>query len=191
MVNSADPGEYAVLVSLVTPVVLVRLKIFWQFMKDEMMAVLWLRQTGPMRGGQSIMGPLVLAIEILFWFFFICLVFSIIFSLFRYVIWTFCCTGNKAFMEVYQWFHWTSNLQFWEKSQPVPRALNQYCFALQHFSWKPWRQTEYVRGHLWHRYSIAVNQVMKLRSDDFHLITRNHWCSSYLDGNNFLSSKSL
>ena len=23
-------------------------------------------------------------------------------------------------MKVYQWFYWTSDLQFWEKSQPVP-----------------------------------------------------------------------
>jgi len=22
------------------------------------------------------------------------------------------------------------------------------------------RQTEYIRGHLWHRYSVTVNQVM-------------------------------
>ena len=29
-----------------------------------------------------------------------------------YVIWTFCCTGNKAFMKVYKWFYWTSNPQF-------------------------------------------------------------------------------
>ena len=66
------------------------------------------------------------------------LVFSTIFSLFRYVIWTFCCTGNKAFMKVYQWFYWNSNLQFWEKSQPVPGAPLQSCFALQNFSWRPW-----------------------------------------------------
>jgi hypothetical protein len=26
-----------------------------------------------------------------------------------YVIWTFCCTGNKTFIKVY---HWTSNPQF-------------------------------------------------------------------------------
>ena len=29
-----------------------------------------------------------------------------------YVIWTFCCTGNNAFMKDYQWFYWTSNPQF-------------------------------------------------------------------------------
>jgi hypothetical protein len=53
------------------------------------------------------------------------------FSLFRYVIWTFCCTGNKAFMKVYQWFYWTSNPQFWEKSQlRGPKAL-------QHISYMP------------------------------------------------------
>ena len=39
---------------------------------------------------------------------------------YRYVIWTFCCTGNKSIMKVYQWFYWTSNSQFCEKSQPVP-----------------------------------------------------------------------
>jgi hypothetical protein len=47
-------------------------------------------------------------------------VFSTIFSLFLYVIWTFCCTGNKSFMKVYQWFYWTSNSEFCEKSQPIP-----------------------------------------------------------------------
>jgi len=25
---------------------------------------------------------------------------------------------------------------------------------------KCWRRMEHIRGHLWHRYSIAVNQVM-------------------------------
>jgi hypothetical protein len=97
MVNSGDPGEYAVLASLVTPVVLVWLNIFWQFMKDEMEDEIMTTTNG----------------------------------------------------------------------------------------------IRYIHGHLWHRYSIAVNQVMKFRSDDFHLITRNHWCSSFLDDNNFLSSKSL
>ena len=42
-----------------------------------------------------------------------------------------CCTGNKAFMKVYQWFYWTSNPQFWEKSQsvhwPQSRALVLPC----------------------------------------------------------------
>jgi hypothetical protein len=37
-------------------------------------------------------------------------------------------------------------------------------------------QMEHIRGHLWHRYSIAVNQVMvmtiKLWSDDFNLTKR-------------------
>ena len=37
-----------------------------------------------------------------------------------YVFWTFCWTGNKAIMTVYQLFHWTSNPRFWEKSQLVP-----------------------------------------------------------------------
>jgi hypothetical protein len=56
-----------------------------------------------------------------------------------YVIWTLCCTGNKAFMKVYQWFYWTSKPQFWEKSQPVPVAPKQFCSALHHFSWRPYR----------------------------------------------------
>ena len=38
-------------------------------------------------------------------------------------------------------------------------------------------QVEHVRGHLWHRYSIPVNQVMvatvKLSNDDFNLTKRN------------------
>jgi len=57
-----------------------------------------------------------------------------------YVIWTFFCTGNKAFMKIYQWFYWTSNPQFWEKSQPVPGSQEQSCSALLYFSWKPCRR---------------------------------------------------
>ena len=93
-----------------------------------------------MRGGFSRYispGPLALAINILFWFFSYFLVFSTIFSIFRYVIWKFCCTGNKAFMKVYQWFYWNSNLQFREKSQPIPGALKHSFSALQNFSWRP------------------------------------------------------
>ena len=48
-----------------------------------------------------------------------------------YDIWTFCCTGNKAFMKVYQWFYWTSNPQCWGKSQSVyggPKAV-LFCLA--------------------------------------------------------------
>jgi len=41
------------------------------------------------------------------------------------------------FMKVYQWFYWNSNLQFWEKSQPVPGAPKQSCSVLQNFSWRP------------------------------------------------------
>ena len=29
-----------------------------------------------------------------------------------YVIWTFCCTANKAYVEINQWFYWISNPQF-------------------------------------------------------------------------------
>ena len=40
------------------------------------------------------------------------------------------------------------------------------------------------RGHLWHRYSVAVNQVMvvivKLSSDDFNLTNRNPWFRNFL-----------
>ena len=43
--------------------------------------------------------------------------------------------------------------------------------------WGKDRQVEHIRCHLWHRYSIAVNQVMmatvKFRSDDFNLTKRN------------------
>ena len=86
---------------------------------------------GPMRGGgrsagTSVCGPLALAIDILFWFFHI-------FSVFRYVIWKFCCTGNKAFMKVCQWFYWTSNPQFWEKSRPVPGGPKAVLFRLTIF----------------------------------------------------------
>ena len=30
-------------------------------------------------------------------------------------------------MKVYQWFNWTSNPQFWEKSQPVSGTTKQSC----------------------------------------------------------------
>jgi hypothetical protein len=42
------------------------------------------------------------------------------------------------------------------------------------------RQVEHIRGHLWHIYSIAVNQVMvatvECRSDDFNLTKKNPIC---------------
>jgi len=47
-----------------------------------------------------------------------------------YVSWTFCCPRNKAIMNAYQWFYWTLNSQFWEKSQHVPGAPKQSCSAL-------------------------------------------------------------
>jgi len=43
------------------------------------------------------------------------------------------------------------------------------------------RQVEHTRGHLWHIYSITINQVMvataNFRSDDFNLTKRNPWFS--------------
>jgi hypothetical protein len=46
------------------------------------------------------------------------------------------------------------------------------------------RQVEHNRGHLWHIYFIAVNQVMvatvNFRNDDFNLTKRNPWFSSFL-----------
>jgi hypothetical protein len=40
------------------------------------------------------------------------------------------------------------------------------------------RQVEHIRGHLWHSYSIAVNQVMVVTvifpNDDFNFITRKY-----------------
>ena len=51
--------------------------------------------------------------------------------------WTFCCTGNEAFIKVYQWFYWTSNPKFWKKSQPIPGAAKQSCSTLHHFTWRP------------------------------------------------------
>jgi hypothetical protein len=32
-------------------------------------------------------------------------------------------------MKVYQWFYWTSNPQFWEKSQPVRGAQKEYMYT--------------------------------------------------------------
>jgi hypothetical protein len=50
------------------------------------------------------------------------------------------------------------------------------------------RQVEDIRGHLWHRYSIAINQVME--ADDFNLTNRNLWFSRFLVCSNPLSRKS-
>ena len=55
-----------------------------------------------------------------------------------YKVYAICCTGNKAFLKVYWWFYWTSNPQFWERSQSVPGAPKQSCSALHNFSWRPW-----------------------------------------------------
>ena len=45
---------------------------------------------------------------------------------------------------------------------------------------RAWLQTEHIRGHLWHRYSVMVNQVMvatlKLMTN---LTTVNPWFSSF------------
>jgi hypothetical protein len=53
------------------------------------------------------------------------------------------------------------------------------------------RQVEHIRGQLWHRYPIAVKQVMEnFRSDDFNITKRNPWFSSFLVSSNPLSRKS-
>jgi hypothetical protein len=54
------------------------------------------------------------------------------------------------------------------------------------------RQVEHIRDHLWHRYSITVNQVMvsTVKSDDFNLTKRNPWFSSFLVSSSPLSRKS-
>ena len=41
--------------------------------------------------------------------------------------WTFCCTGNKAFTKVYQWFYWTSNPQF--SAYPWGHKAVLFCLA--------------------------------------------------------------
>jgi len=54
---------------------------------------------------ESLKGPIALAIDVVFRFFHF---FQIMFvaALYKvYVIWTFCCTGNKASIKVYQWFY--------------------------------------------------------------------------------------
>jgi len=52
-------------------------------------------------------------------------------------------------------------------------------------------QVEHICGHLWHRYSITINQVMvatvKFRSFDFNFTKMNPCFSSFLVGNNPLS----
>jgi hypothetical protein len=56
------------------------------------------------------------------------------------------------------------------------------------------RQVEHIRGHLWHRYSITVNQFMvatvNFQSDDFNFTQRNPWFSSFLVSSIPLSMKS-
>jgi len=55
-------------------------------------------------------------------------------------------------------------------------------------------QVEYIRGHLWHRYCIAFNQIMvatvKFRSDDFNFTNGNPWFSIFPVSSNPLSRKS-
>ena len=48
---------------------------------------------------------------------------------------------KNAFIKVYQWFYWTLNSQFWEKSQSVPGAPKPSCSVLQDFSWRPCPRT--------------------------------------------------
>jgi hypothetical protein len=58
--------------------------------------------------------------------------------------WKFTCTSRFWLLiithmkKAYQWFYWTSNPQFWEKSQSVHGAQKQSCSALQNFIWSPW-----------------------------------------------------
>ena len=50
------------------------------------------------------------------------------------------------------------------------------------------QQVENIHGHLWHRYSITVNQGMvstrKFQGDDFNLTKRNPWFSIFLASSN-------
>jgi hypothetical protein len=54
-------------------------------------------------------------------------------------------------------------------------------------------QVEYIRDHLWLRYSITVNQIMvatvSFRSNDFNLTKMNPWLSSFLVSSNILLRK--
>jgi hypothetical protein len=57
------------------------------------------------------------------------------------------------------------------------------------------RQVEHIRGHLWHRYSVTVNQVMMATVkhqewDDFNLTNKKSWLSSFLVSSSPLSRKS-
>ena len=46
---------------------------------------------------------------------------------------------------------------------------------------------EHIRGHLWHKYSIAVMvATVTFRSDDFNFTKRNPWFSSYLVSSNIV-----
>ena len=54
-------------------------------------------------------------------------------------------------------------------------------------------QTEHFRGHLWHRYSVTVNQVMvatinlHFRSDHLNFTIMNLWFSSFIVSSNPIS----
>ena len=96
-----------------------------------------------------------------------------------YVIWTFCCTRNKAFMKASHWFYWTSNPQFWEKSQLVSGAPKQPCSALHNFSWRhgyrsPLPVTD-KRDDLNNKRSSIVNLLLDLLLSNSNFICMK-WC---------------
>ena len=88
---------------------------------------------------------------------------SLVTALYKvYVIWTFCCTGNKAFMKVYQWFYWTSNLQFWEKSQAIPWAPKQSWSSLQNVSWRSWWLQHCILNRLQNIYKFKMHNMLSI-----------------------------
>ena len=55
-----------------------------------------------------------------------------------YVIWRFCCTGNKAFRKVYGWFYWTSILREVSACHRGPKSILFHLapFLLEALTWE-------------------------------------------------------
>ena len=70
-----------------------------------------------------------------------------------YVIWRFCCTGNKAFMKVYKWLYWTSILR---EVSACPRGPKGVLFHLAPFL---------LEALTWELQSTKVLRIFALQMD--------------------------
>jgi hypothetical protein len=93
----------------------------------------------------------------------------------------------------------SGTLEWWAVLAPLGTPIvlielqNRWSVMNEERTGKCLRQVEHIRLHLWHIYSIAVNQVLvatvKFRSDDFNWTKRNSWFSSFLVSTNPPSRK--